>query len=50
MERLFVVVRSRGPAWDDSKPMESQTAVDGQRSPGYQADQSLATTPRHRRV
>jgi hypothetical protein len=24
MERLFVVVRSRGPAWDDSKPLEGQ--------------------------
>lgn len=71
MERVFVVLRSRGPAWDDSKPLESQAAwaahaefmdalfeeglprggsVDGQRSPGYQADQSLATTTRHRRV
>jgi hypothetical protein len=25
MERIFVVVRSRGPAWDDSKPLERQT-------------------------
>ena len=24
MERVFVVVRSRGPAWDDSKPLEGQ--------------------------
>ena len=24
MERLFVVLRSRGPAWDDSKPLEGQ--------------------------
>jgi len=24
MERAFVVLRSRGPAWDDSKPLESQ--------------------------
>ena len=24
--RVFVVLRSRGPAWDDSKPLESQTA------------------------
>src|SRR4029077_2673567 len=26
MKRLFAVVRSRGPAWDDSKPLESQAA------------------------
>jgi hypothetical protein len=26
MERVFVVLRSRGPAWDDSKPMEGQAA------------------------
>src|SRR6476619_5789158 len=26
MERVFVVLRSRGPAWDDSKPLESQAA------------------------
>lgn len=26
MERVFVVVRSRGPAWDDSKPLEDQAA------------------------
>jgi hypothetical protein len=26
MERVFVVLRSRGPAWDDSKPLESQDA------------------------
>jgi len=25
MEHLFVVLRSRGPAWDDSKPLEGQT-------------------------
>ena len=25
MEQLFVVLRSRGPAWDDSKPLEGQT-------------------------
>jgi uncharacterized protein YciI len=24
MDQLFVVIRSRGPAWDDSKPLESQ--------------------------
>lgn len=24
MERVFVVVRSRGAAWDDSKPLEGQ--------------------------
>ena len=24
MERLFAVLRSRGPAWDDSKPLEGQ--------------------------
>ena len=24
MERVFVVVRSRGPAWDDSKALEGQ--------------------------
>jgi uncharacterized protein YciI len=24
MARAFVVVRSRGPAWDDSKPLEGQ--------------------------
>jgi uncharacterized protein YciI len=24
MERVFAVVRSRGPAWDDSKPLEGQ--------------------------
>ena len=24
MEPLFVVLRSRGPAWDDSKPLEGQ--------------------------
>ena len=26
MERVFVVLRSRGPAWDDSKPLDSQAA------------------------
>ena len=26
MERVFVVLRSRGPAWNDSKPLESQAA------------------------
>jgi len=25
MERAFVVLRSRGPAWDDSKPLEGQS-------------------------
>jgi uncharacterized protein YciI len=25
MERIFAVVRSRGPAYDDSKPLEGQT-------------------------
>jgi uncharacterized protein YciI len=24
MERAFVVLRSRGPAWDDSQPLEGQ--------------------------
>jgi uncharacterized protein YciI len=24
VERAFVVLRSRGPAWDDSKPLEGQ--------------------------
>lgn len=24
MERAFVVLRSRGPAWDDAKPLEAQ--------------------------
>ena len=24
MQRAFVVLRSRGPAWDDSKPLEGQ--------------------------
>jgi uncharacterized protein YciI len=24
MERLFAVVRSRGPSWDDAKPLEGQ--------------------------
>src|SRR5262247_2396617 len=24
MERVFVVLRSRGPAWDNSKPLEAQ--------------------------
>ena len=24
MERVFAVMRSRGPAWDDSKPLEDQ--------------------------
>ena len=24
MERVFIVLRSRGPAWDDSKPLEGQ--------------------------
>jgi len=24
MERVFFVLRSRGPAWDDSKPLEGQ--------------------------
>jgi hypothetical protein len=26
MERVFAVLRSRGPAWDDSKPLEGQPA------------------------
>ena len=26
MELVFAVLRSRGPAWDDSKPLESQAA------------------------
>ena len=26
MQRVFVVLRSRGPAWDDSKPLEGQAA------------------------
>jgi hypothetical protein len=26
MERVFVVLRSRGPGWDDSKPLEGQAA------------------------
>ena len=25
MERAFVVFRSRGPAWDESKPLEAQS-------------------------
>jgi uncharacterized protein YciI len=25
MERAFAVLRSRGPAWDDSKPLEGQS-------------------------
>jgi uncharacterized protein YciI len=25
MERAFVVLRSRGPAWDDSRPLEAQS-------------------------
>jgi uncharacterized protein YciI len=25
MERAFVVLRSRGPAWNDSKPLEAQS-------------------------
>lgn len=25
MERAFAVLRSRGPAWDDSKPLEDQS-------------------------
>jgi hypothetical protein len=24
MERVFVVLRSRGPAWDDAKPLQEQ--------------------------
>ena len=24
MERVFAAIRSRGPAWDDSKPLEAQ--------------------------
>ena len=26
MERVFAVLRSRGPAWDDSKPLEGQAS------------------------
>jgi hypothetical protein len=26
MERAFAVLRSRGPAWDDTKPLEEQVA------------------------
>ena len=26
MERAFVVLRSRGPAWDESRPLEGQLA------------------------
>jgi uncharacterized protein YciI len=26
MERAFVVLRSRGPAWDDSRPLEAHAA------------------------
>jgi len=26
MERIFAVLRSRGPAWDDAKPLEGQQA------------------------
>ena len=29
MERAFVVLRSRGPAWDDSKPLEGQAGWAG---------------------
>ena len=29
MERVFVVLRSRGPAWDDSKPLEGQADWSG---------------------
>jgi hypothetical protein len=25
MQRVFAVLRSRGPAWDDSRPLEGQT-------------------------
>ena len=25
MERVFVVLRSRGPAWDEAQPLEGQT-------------------------
>ena len=27
MERLFAVLRSRGPSWDDSKPLEGQALI-----------------------
>jgi hypothetical protein len=26
MNRIFIVLRSRGPAWDDAEPLEGQTA------------------------
>jgi hypothetical protein len=29
MKRVFAVIRSRGPAWDDSKPLEGQADWDG---------------------
>ena len=29
MERVFVVLRSRGPAWDESKPLEGQVEWSG---------------------
>lgn len=25
MARIFAVIRSRGPAWDETRPMEQQT-------------------------
>jgi uncharacterized protein YciI len=28
MERIFAVLRARGPAWDDSKPLEGQADWD----------------------
>jgi hypothetical protein len=28
MQQLFVVIRTRGPAWQDSRPMESQAVND----------------------
>ena len=44
MERIFMVLRSRGPAWDESKPLESQaqwpehaTFMDGLFDEGFAA-------------
>jgi len=28
MERLFAVIRARGPAWDDARGLEEQTGWD----------------------
>src|SRR5262245_6737468 len=32
MERVFAVLRSRGPAWDDAKPLEGQVDWSGHAS------------------